>query len=195
MKRDDVLDFWLREIGEDGWYKGGADIDDACRRFLPLVESAREGGLLEWLDGPHGALAYLVLTDQFPRNLYRGSALAFASDVRARAAARQALSAGWDMATAEPERQFFYLPFEHSEDLADQDLCVRLMSARLPGGVENVLHARVHREVILRYGRFPFRNVALGRTNTPEEQAFLDAGAYPALVRAMQSAQGHTAPG
>ncbi len=195
MTRDEVRDFWLREIGEEGWYKGGAEIDAACRRFLPLVEAAREGGLLDWLDGPDGALAYLILTDQFPRNLYRGSALSFAADARARAAARRAVDEDWDMATPMPERQFFYMPLNHSEDIADQDLCVRLMAARIPDGAEHVLHARAHREVIARFGRFPFRNAALGRETTAAEQAFLDAGAYPALVKAMQAAQGAAAPG
>ncbi len=193
MTRDQVLDFWLREIGEDGWYKGGAEIDAACGRFLPLVEAARDGGLLDWLDGPQGALAYLLVTDQFPRNLYRGSALSFASDARARSVARQAVDAGWDMALPEPQRQFCYMPLMHSEEIADQDLCIRLFAARMPG--IHVLHARAHREVIARFGRFPFRNAALGRQTTAEEQAFLDEGAYPALVKAMQAAQGPAAPG
>jgi uncharacterized protein (DUF924 family) len=92
------------------------------------------------------------------------------------------------MAAPEPERQFFYMPFEHSEDLADQDLCVALMAERLTGSPDSLLHARAHREVIARFGRFPFRNAALGRTDTPEEAAFLAEGGYPALVRQMQAA-------
>jgi uncharacterized protein (DUF924 family) len=195
----EVLDFWLSEIGEEGWYKGGGEIDAACARFAPLCEAARAGGLQDWLSGPDGALAYLIVTDQFPRNLYRGSDLSFATDAMARDAARRALDEGWDMAVAEPQRQFFYMPLMHSEALEDLDLCVRLFAARMPGG-DNVLHARAHREVIARFGRFPFRNAALGRETTAAEKAFIDEGAYPALVKAMreaamQGAQGPTAPG
>jgi uncharacterized protein (DUF924 family) len=196
----EVLDFWLGEVGADGWYKGGAEIDAACARFAPLCEAARDGGLRDWLSGPDGALAYLVVTDQFSRNLYRGSALSFATDAMARDVSRQSLAEGWDMATAMPQRQFFYMPLMHSESLTDQDLCVRLMAARMPGSDDQMLHARAHREVIARFGRFPFRNAALGRVTTAEEKAFMDEGAYPALVRAMrdaamQPAQGPAAPG
>lgn len=191
--RDEVLDFWLKEIGEEGWYKGGPEIDEACRRFTALCEQARSGGLLGWLDGPAGALAYLILTDQLPRNIWRGTAQSFASDWRARDAARRGIAAAWDLATAQPERQFFYLPLEHSEELADQDLCVRMMSARLPGEADNMLHARAHREVIKRFGRFPTRNAALGRASTAAEQAYLDEGGYVALLTAMREAQGGTA--
>jgi uncharacterized protein (DUF924 family) len=105
----------------------------------------------------------------------------------ARAAARRALDMGWDMGAPEPERQFFYLPFEHSEDMADQDLCVRLMEERLASEPGNILHAQAHRQIIARFGRFPFRNAALGRDNTPAEAAFLAEGGYAAIVRALQS--------
>lgn len=184
----EVLDFWLGEIGPDGWYAGGDEIDGLCRdRFLEVWQAAQEGHLEHWIDGPAGTLAYLVVTDQFSRNIHRGSALAFATDIRARAAARRALDEGWDLGAPEPDRQFFYLPLEHSEDIADQDLCVRLMEERLPGAPENLLHARAHREVIRRFGRFPFRNAALGRETTAEEQAFLTEGGYGAVVRALTS--------
>jgi uncharacterized protein (DUF924 family) len=183
-----VLDFWLGELGPEGWYKGSAEIDDACAvGFGDLVAAARDGGLEHWVQGPAGTLAYLVLTDQMPRNIYRGQALAFASDPLARAAARKALAAGWDMEAPEPERQFFYMPFEHSEDRADQDLAVELMAERMPSHPDLLLHARVHREVIHRFGRFPGRNAALGRDNVPEEAAFLAEGGYGALVKAMKA--------
>jgi uncharacterized protein (DUF924 family) len=190
----EVLDFWLREIGPDGWYAGGDAIDAACRgRFGDLWAMAHEGGLDHWIDGPTGTLAYLIVTDQFPRNIHRGTALAFATDARARSAARKAVDAGWDMLTPEPERQFFYMPFEHSEDAGDQVQAVRYLSERLPSHPDLALHARAHQEIIRRYGRFPTRNEALGRLSSVEEQAYLDKGGYGALVTALKS-QASAAP-
>jgi uncharacterized protein (DUF924 family) len=185
----EVLDFWLGEIGPEGWYAGGSDIDTLCKaRFHDIWQAAHDGGLEHWVEGTVGTLAYLIVTDQLSRNIHRGSSLAFATDARARAAARKAVAAEWDMGAPEPERQFFYLPFEHSEELADQDLCVALMAERLPEtGAENVIHARAHREVIARFGRFPFRNAALGRASTPEEEAFLAEGGYGAVVRRLEA--------
>lgn len=183
----EVLDFWLGEVGEEGWYKGGDEIDALCRdRFAEAVAAAREGGLDHWVDGTVGTLAYLILTDQLPRNIHRDTALAFASDARALMAARRAVEAGWDMGAPEPEREFFYLPFEHSEDIADQERCVALMEERLPGSPDNLLHARAHREVIRRFGRFPTRNRALGRASTPEEEVYLAEGGYGAVVAALK---------
>ncbi len=183
----EVLEFWLHEIGPKGWYAGGEEIDGLCRdRFADLWQAARDGGLEHWVDGTVGTLAYLILTDQIPRNIHRGTALAFATDPLARAAARKAVEAGWDLAAPEPERQFFYMPFEHSEAAADQALAVKYLAERLPSDPENLLHARAHQALILRYGRFPTRNAALGRQSSPEEQAYLDQGGYPALVKAMK---------
>ncbi|GAB1363479.1 DUF924 family protein [Rhodobacter sp.] len=182
-----VLDFWLDEIGPEGWYAGTPEVDDSCATgFGDLVDAAREGNLEHWIDGPAGTLAYLILTDQFPRNVYRGKALSFASDIRARAAARRALDEGWDLKVPEPERQFFYMPLEHSEDMADQDLAVRLMEERMSSDPEMALHARAHREMIRRYGRFPLRNAALGRESSDDEAAFIAAGGYRALVESMK---------
>lgn len=184
----EVLDFWLNEIGEDGWYKGSEEIDTLCReRFGDLWQAAHDGGLEHWVEGTVGTLAYLIVTDQIPRNIHRGTALAFATDPRARAAARKALDAGWDMKAPEPERQFFYMPFEHSEDPADQVLAVEYLTNRLPSHPEISIHARAHQEVIARYGRFPTRNEALGRTSSAEEQAYLDDGGYMAVVNRLKS--------
>lgn len=184
----DVLEFWLQEVGPDGWYAGGDEIDRLCReRFADLWQAAHDGGLEHWVDGTVGTLAYLVLTDQIPRNIHRGTALAFATDAQALAAARKAVAAGWDMNAPEPERQFFYMPYEHSEDPADQVLAVQFLTERIPSNPEMALHARAHQEVIRRYGRFPTRNEALGRASTPEEQEYLDSGGYAAVVKAMQS--------
>ena len=191
----EVLEFWLHEIGPDGWYAGGAEIDATCRdRFAELWQAAHGGGLEHWVDGTVGTLAYLIVTDQLPRNIHRGTALAFATDARALAAARTALAAGWDMNAPEPERQFFYLPFEHSEDPADQALAVQLLSERMASDPEMALHARAHQDVIARHGRFPTRNEALGRVSTAAEQAYLDAGGYAAIVAALIDAGQSHAP-
>jgi uncharacterized protein (DUF924 family) len=184
----EVLDFWLGEIGPKGWYAGGDEIDALCReRFGDLWQAAHDGGLEHWVDGTVGTLAYLIVCDQFPRNIHRGTALAFATDAQARAAARKAVAEGWDMNAPEPERQFFYMPFEHSEDPTDQVLAVQYLTERLASDPEMALHARAHQEIIARYGRFPTRNEALGRTSSPEEQAYLDEGGYMAVVNRLKS--------
>jgi uncharacterized protein (DUF924 family) len=184
----ELLDFWLHEIGPKGWYAGGEEIDAISReRFEDLWQAAHDGGLEHWVDGTVGTLAYLILTDQIPRNIHRGTALAYSTDARARAAARKALDAGWDLGSPEPERQFFYMPFEHSEDPADQALSVQLLTERLSSDPEMALHARAHQEVIARFGRFPTRNAALGRASSPEEHAYLDEGGYMAVVNRLKS--------
>ena len=160
-----------------------AAFDTTCRDgFGALVAPARDGALDDWAETPEGALALLLLLDQFPRNLFRGSAEAFASDPHARAIARRAvLSNRQDLVLTPLQRVFLYLPFEHGEALADQDLSVALFEGlrdtpalALPGSV--VAYAWAHRAVIQRFGRFPHRNAALGRANTPEETAWLAAG-------------------
>jgi uncharacterized protein (DUF924 family) len=182
----EVLDFWLGEIGPEGWYKGGADIDAACARFREIWQAAHDGGLEHWASGTAGTLAYLIVTDQFSRNIHRDTPLAFACDARALAAAKAALEAGWDMGAPEPERQFFYMPFEHSEVPADQAMAVHLMETRMASDPDMALHARAHAEIIRRFGRFPTRNAALGRVSTPDEQTYLDAGGYAAIVKALK---------
>ena len=182
-----VLDYWLNTVGPDGWYAGGDDLDDDVRaRWQDLWEAAEHGGLDHWVEGAAGSLAFIILTDQFPRNMFRGQAKSFATDAQARAAAHRALGAGWDMEVPEPERQFFYLPFEHSEDAADQALSVQLFTERLPSEPDNLHHARVHAEVIRLYGRFPTRNAALSRESTAAEAVYLAEGGYMALVKAMR---------
>ncbi len=184
----EVLDFWIDEVGPEGWYKSDPALDDLIRsKFLKTWEKAQTGGCAQWLQTASGVLAYLILNDQFPRNMFRDDARAFSSDKAALAAAKCAIDKGWDMRISEPERQFFYLPLMHSESQMDQDRCVRLMLTRMPvGGRQNLLHAKAHREVIRRFGRFPYRNAALSRSDTPPERAFAKAGGYGALVRELQ---------
>jgi uncharacterized protein (DUF924 family) len=187
---EDILAFWLDEIGPKGWYDASAELDGRIRdRFLPDWKRAREGGMSLWLTYPSGTLAYIILTDQFPRNMFRGEADAFATDRIARAAAKMAIDRDWDLRIDEPARQFFYLPLMHSECLADQERCVRLLMTRMPRtGENNLVHARAHREVIRRFGRFPYRNDALARSTQGAEAAFLASGGYGAMVREMMQA-------
>lgn len=185
----EVLDFWIDEVGPDGWYAGGEELDDTIAvRFGDLWQALHDGGLEHWVDGTVGTLAYLVVADQFSRNIHRGKADAFATDAQARSAARKAVAEGWDMGAPVPERQFFYMPFEHSEEPSDQAFCVALMEERLGAGSDTTLHARAHQQIIARFGRFPFRNAALGRTSSAEEERFLAEGGYGAIVRALQGA-------
>lgn len=183
----DIVTFWT-EVGPDGWYAGGEAIDGAIRtRYLETWVNAARGDYRDWLGSPRGALGYLILTDQFPRNMFRGDPRAFATDSKARSAAIIVVQREWDLMLPEPIRQFFYMPFMHAETLADQDRCVRLILARMPQtGAANLLHARAHREVIRRFGRFPYRNAALGRASTAEEEAFLAAGGYPTVVAELE---------
>jgi uncharacterized protein (DUF924 family) len=186
----DILDFWLDDVGPKGWYGGGAALDEEIRqRFLPMWEGASEGRFAMWLTYPNGALAYIILTDQFPRNMFREDGRAFATDRAALAAAKSAIQRKWDLRIDEPARQFFYLPLMHSENLCDQERCVRLILERMPEtGADNLLHAKAHREVIRRFGRFPYRNAALSRSDTSPERRFLDEGGYGAAVRELSEA-------
>lgn len=188
---DEILAFWLDEVGPKGWYSGGEELDQLVRdRFEEAHKSACEGTYSLWLTYPSGTLAYIILMDQFPRNMFRGTAEAFASDKVARAAAKAAIAKGWDRKIDEPARQFFYLPLVHSECLVDQDRAVRLIMTRMPEtGEGNLLHAKAHREVIRRYGRFPNRNEALGRASPPAEESFLSDGGYGAMLEELKAAE------
>lgn len=182
-----LLAWWLDEVGPAGWYAGGEALDGETRtRWLDTWQAAQAGGLGQWLTYPKGALAYIILLDQFPRNMFRDDGRAFATDRMALSAAKGAIAKGWDLRIDEPARQFFYLPLMHSEVLSDQDRCVRLILDRLPEtGANNLLHARAHRDVIRRFGRFPYRNAALGRVSRADEAAFLAEGGYMSAVAAL----------
>jgi uncharacterized protein (DUF924 family) len=169
MEASDVLSFWF-ELDRERWFEKNDALDDEVRRrFLALHEEACRGGLEHWKQHPRGCLALVIIFDQFPRNMFRGAAEAFASDERARACARLIVANGWDEAMTHDERTFAYLPFEHSEAIEDQELSMRLYE-----GNENYEWARKHWEIIRRFGRFPHRNAALGRVCTLEEAEFLE---------------------
>jgi len=186
---DKVLSFWLDEVGPKDWYATDDALDNRIRDlFLTTWTEATEGALGLWLTHPSGALAYIILTDQFPRNMFRGSARAFETDASALAAAKISIDRKWDLRIAEPARQFFYLPLMHSENLCDQERCVRLMHERMPEtGASNLLHAKAHREVIRLFGRFPYRNDALSRPFTAPERDYVADGGYGETVRQLQA--------
>ncbi len=172
----DVLVFW-REAGPKKWFTKDTAFDATiCERFLATHEAAAAGRLADWEATAEGALALLILLDQFPRNMFRGNARAFAADPLAREIASRALTRGFDQAVPSGDRQFFYLPFEHSEAMSDQERCVVLF--RATSDAELTKWAELHADIIRRFGRFPHRNAALGRTTTPGEQAFLDSGGF-----------------
>ncbi|MCC7347056.1 MAG: DUF924 domain-containing protein [Variibacter sp.] len=172
----EVLRFW-REAGPERWFKKDTAFDEAIRaRFLGTYEAAAAGALGDWEQTAEGALALLLVLDQFPRNMFRGDARTFAADPLALAVAERALARGFDRQFPAAERAFFYLPFEHSERPADQERCVALFCAM--GDADLLKWAELHADIIRRFGRFPHRNAALGRASTPEEQAFLDAGGF-----------------
>lgn len=192
-----IVDFWLNDVGIKKWYAGNdPELDETIRqRFMPFWQQAKNNALRDWLSTPKGALAYLILSDQMPRNMYRGHANAFATDPYALAAAQSSVRIGHDMQIQEPERQFFYLPFMHSESLSDQDLCIEYIAKRMPKfGAITILHARVHREIILLFNRFPYRNAALGRVSTPEEQKFINENGYSVLVDKLEKLEKQNTP-
>jgi len=180
-----LLDFWFGAPGSPdwntarrAWFVKSADFDAACREaFLPMWEAAAAGESDTWSASPEGACARVVLLDQFPRNLFRADPRSFATDAQALALAKHIVATGMDRQMPTPyHRMFCYMPFEHSEALADQDECVRLMGAMREekvGPDDGLEWAEKHRAIIRRFGRFPHRNAVLGRTSTPEETAFL----------------------
>jgi len=166
----EVLRFWFDEHPKD-WFVKNPDLDAQIRRrFEALHQEAASGALEGWLDEPRACLARVILLDQFPRNMFRGDARAFATDALARAAARRILARGWNARMTRSEQLFAYLPFEHSESLEDQNLSCELIKDFEP---EQVRYALRHREIIDRFGRFPHRNGILGRQSTPAEIEFL----------------------
>ncbi|MGJ7520708.1 DUF924 family protein [Variovorax sp. LT1P1] len=171
---EDIVRFW-RDAGPQRWFKKDAAFDAEFKaRFEAAHHAAATGALDGWTASAEGALALLVLLDQLPRNAWRGSGHMFATDGKALAVARGAIEAGFDQQVDATLRAFVYMPFMHSESLADQERCVALC-ADLP---DNLRFAILHRDIVQRFGRFPHRNAALGRTTTPEEQRFLDEGGF-----------------
>ena len=170
-----VVEFW-REAGPSLWFAKDSEFDRRFReRLLSTHEAAARRDLDGWLGTPTGALALILLLDQFPRNAFRGTQRMYATDAKARAAAAAAIEAGHDRAVPSELRLFIYLPFGHSEDPADQERSVTLAQAL---GEPDLSHAKRHRDIVRRFGRFPHRNPILGRSMTADEQRYLDGGGY-----------------
>jgi len=180
MSPEKILKFWLDDIGSKHWYKSSKNLDTTIfKQFYSVWVSIMDGKCGMWLTFPSGSLAYILVLDQFSRNMFRDSPKAFSSDYVALSAAKQAIKHKFDLAIDGPARQFFYLPLMHSESLQDQERCIRLLHERMPVGcIDNLLHAKAHREVIRKFGRFPARNEALNRTNTSLENVFMQSGGY-----------------
>ena len=173
---DEVVAFW-REAGPDRWFKPDDAFDAACReRFLLTHEAAARGDLNEWELSPDGALALVLLLDQFPRNMFRGTRRVYRTDPAAVDAADRAIEKGFDREVDPALRRFLYLPFMHSEELRDQERSVTLNEAT--GEAEPIKWARRHWDIVARFGRFPHRNALLGRESTEEEKRFLQESAF-----------------
>ena len=173
-----IIGFW-RDAGRKAWFAKVPTFDETIRaRFEGAHHAAARGEFADWMETPEGALALLLLLDQFPRNLWRGSGHAFATDPLARSLAREALARGHDQKIEPDLRLFFYLPFSHSEDADDQALAVALTTALEAAGGDGARSARIHQDIIARFGRFPHRNAALGRETCAAERAFLEGGGF-----------------
>lgn len=172
-----LLNFWWT-AGPQAWFSSDPAFDDACARFKPLQTRAAAGELDDWAETAPGALALLLLLDQFPRNLFRGSAEAFATDEKALGIAERAIARGFDTAYPMPAKGFFYLPFMHAENLAAQERSLDLY--RVAGEQNTYFYALIHYDAVRRFGRFPHRNPILGRPTTESEQAYLDSGGFSA---------------
>jgi uncharacterized protein (DUF924 family) len=168
---DEVIAFW-REAGPDRWFAKDTAFDQACRdRFTLTYEAAARGDLAEWELTPEGALAVVLLLDQFPRNMFRGTRRAYATDHAALMTADRAIERGYDQRVDPAFRRFFYLPFMHSESVRHQERSVALNESL--GDPDSITWARHHHAIVARFGRFPHRNEILGRETTPEEAQFL----------------------
>lgn len=173
---EDILGFW-RAAGPDRWWRKDDAFDSQVReRFAHVWDAARNGQLSSWQASDNGALALVIVLDQFPRNIFRNDARAFATDGAAREIASRAIAEGRDRRIEAILRAFMYLPFMHSESLADQERCVALL--RQSGNEENLKFALEHAEIIRKFGRFPHRNPVLGRETKPEEVTFLESGGF-----------------
>jgi uncharacterized protein (DUF924 family) len=171
----EIVGFW-REAGPKAWFAKSDGFDTQCRRYEPAHHAAARGEFSAWEADAEGALALCLLLDQIPRNLYRNSGHAFATDGLAQAIALRAVEAGHDRTVDPALRLFFYMPFEHAENLALQQRAVFLCEDI--GDAQYLKFAILHRDIIARFGRFPHRNAALGRVSTAEEQDFLAGGGF-----------------
>lgn len=170
-----LLKFWFADTARKRWFDSTPEFDrELTERFLPVWHSAAGGDLVEWERTPEGALALVIVLDQFPLNMFRGKAQSFSTEAASRDVADAAILRGFDQQLSDQQKSFLYLPYMHSEDLEDQERSVALFEA---AGLEDSLKwARHHRDIVKRFGRFPHRNAVLGRENRAEEAAYLASG-------------------
>jgi len=177
IQPSDILNFWA-SIGSEGWWMKNDDVDNEIKqRFGETHTQATSGKLDHWAKTPDGALALIIVLDQFSRNMFRGSAKAFAQDEKALEIAKTAIEQGLDKQARTDLMVFFYLPYEHSENIAEQEISVQLQHS-IREDEESLKAALEHREIIQRFGRFPHRNTVLGRHTTPAERAYLEGGGF-----------------
>lgn len=179
---EDILSFWFDEAGPSAWYKKSDEFDARVRSGFEETAIALAGDLSlraphQWENAPTSALALIIALDQFPRNMYRRTKAAFAWDTLALSAAKRLVAKNHDLRITLGQREFIYMPYMHSENLSDQDSCISLVDQRLEND-STLHHAREHRKVIAKFGRFPHRNKSLGRISTVAESAFLNTGGY-----------------
>jgi uncharacterized protein (DUF924 family) len=173
---EEIILFW-KDAGPEKWFAADPSFDETVRtRFLETYEAGMRGELENWERSAYGALALVLLLDQFPRNMFRGTPRAFEGDEKAKQVADRAIAEARDKAVDPALHTFFYMPYMHSEALSDQERCVALMAEG--GTEENIKYAEIHRDAIARFGRFPHRNAILGRESTPEEIAYLEGGGF-----------------
>lgn len=172
--KQDVLDFWFEQTKAQQWFQVNPDFDELIRiRYAETYDKAAMGIFDDWKNDPDGCLALVILLDQFPRNMFRGTAKAFATDTKAIVFSKFAISKGFDQVLTPIKRRFLYLPFEHSENLNDQRKCVELFEKMKKDDPLGYDYAQRHQKVIEQFGRFPHRNAILGRMNSPEEEVYL----------------------
>lgn len=186
---EEIIKFWFETLTPEDHFRGGEQVDEQVRsRFHDVWLRAAGGAMAEWEKTPRGALALIICLDQFPRNMFRNSGQSFHSDALAREIASRSIEKRYDWQLEEKLRLFLYMPFMHSESLLDQDRSVDLIAGRMPQvGRQNLLHAHAHRKIIEMFGRFPFRNEALGRKNSLQENEFLNSGGYTKVVDQISS--------
>lgn len=187
-KRKQIIDFWIKEVGPKGWYNGRLELDETIRdRFMADWEKALDGHFADWKHTAEGCLAFLILTDQFPRNMFRDDPRAYATDALACHVAKEAIGRDFDLQVGRAAQEFFYMPLEHSEDIKDQILLETYMSTRMTDNKASLLHARVHQEIIRQFGRFPYRNNPLGRVSSDAELNFLTQGGYQGVLKNIEN--------
>ena len=170
----EIIDFWFADDVRKLWFNSTAEFDRLlCERFEELLKQAARGELDHWMESAEGCLALVIILDQFPLNMFRGSAQSFATEARSRDVARVAIAKGFDQLLAAEQQAFFYMPFQHSEDLADQEMALELFAR--PGMESHLRFARHHHGIVETYGRFPHRNAVLGRASTAAEIEYLNS--------------------